>query len=163
MQLPVERPDERLEAKANGGSVLLEGSEGAARTLRIHFDAFTSELLTLGGPDEERLVELLAGADLLRALDGETDSYGSAAPGVSEAAEFTDKILALTDEAFGAAHELLGEPDWNPRAGALHPREAAADAVHCLMDDGLHRAVALALLSCPPAEAQDAASGAEFV
>lgn len=151
------------EMRTQGLRTLLEGSEGAARDLRIHFEAFIGELIALGDPDESHLQELLAGADLLQALDGETDRFGSAAPGVSEAAEFTDKVLAITDEAFGAAHELLGQSDWNPHTGALHPREAAADAVHCLLDDGLHRAVAEALLSCPPAEALDAALGAEFV
>lgn len=163
MQPIIEEKTEHLETTVEVTRILLEGSEGAARTLRVNFGAFTGELLALGDPDEPHLMKLLAGADLLRALDGETDRFGSAAPGVDGAAEFTEKVLAITDEAFGAAHELLGESDWNPRAGALHPREAAADAVHCLMDDGLHRAIALALLSCPPAEAQDAALGAEFV
>lgn len=163
MQVAVERRTERPQMGADGDRMLLEGSEEAPRTLRVHFVAFIGELLALGDPDEPHLAELLAGADLLRALDGETDRFGSAAPGVSEAAEFTHKVLAITDEAFGAAHELLGDSNWDPHAGALHPREAVADAVHCLLDDGLHRAIALALLSCPPAEAQDGALGAEFV
>ena len=161
MQIPVEAGTEHSQNET--ARIWLEGSDGAPRTLRINFGAFIEELLALGEPDEPHYAELLAGADLLRALDGETDRFGSAAPGVSEAAEFTDKVLAITDEAFGAAHELLGESDWDPRAGALHPRAAAADAVHCLLDDGLHQAVAQALLSCPPAEAHDAALGAEFV
>ena len=160
---PLVEETERHETGASGVRILLEGSEEAPRTLRVHFDAFIGELLALGDPDGPHLAELLTGADLLRALDGETDRFGPAAPGVSGAAEFTDKILAITDEAFGAAHELLGESDWNPRAGALHPHEAATNAVHCFMDDGLHQAMARTLLSCPPAEAQDAALGAEFV
>ena len=163
MRLLAEDTNERLRTRAEGARILLEGSEGAARTLRVDFDGFIGELLALGDPDEERLVQLLAGADLLRALDGETDRFNSAAPGVGTAAEFTDKVLAITDEAFGAAHELLGESDWNPRAAALHPHEAATDAVHCLMDDALHQSIARTLLSCPPAEAQDVALGAEFV
>lgn len=163
MQLPMAAETERPQMRNETVRILLEGSEEAPRTLRVHFGAFMGELMALGDPDELHLAELLAGADLLRALDSETDRFGSAAPGVSEAAEFTEKVLAITDEAFSAAHELLGESDWDPLAAALHPREAAADAVHCLLDDGLHRAIALALLSCPPAEAQDATLGAEFV
>lgn len=129
----------------------------------MRFGAFVSDLISLGEPDGRHLKDLLAGADLLMALDGETDRFGSASPGVDDSAEFTEKLLAITDEAFMAAHEILGDPGRGPGDGPLHGRTAATNAVYGLLDDGLHRAVARALLACPPAEAADPSMSEEFV
>lgn len=144
---------------------VLAGDSSSPRTLRVRFGAFVSDLNLLGEPDDRHLKDLLAGADLLMALDGETDRFGSASPDVDDSAEFTEKLLAITEEAFMAAHELLGDPQprWAPGDGPLHGRTAAADAVYGLMDEGLHRAVAQALLACPPEEAADPSLSEEFV
>lgn len=142
---------------------VLSGDESSPRTLRVRFGAFVSDLIRLGEPDEGHLADLLAGADLLLALDGETDRFGSAAPGVDDSAPFTEKLLAITDGAFMAAHEILGDQGWNAGDGPLHGRTAATNAVYTLMDEDLHRAVAKALLACPPEEAADPSMSEEFV
>ena len=131
----------------------------------MRFGAFVSDLISLGEPDDRHLQDLLAGADLLMALDGEFDRFGSASPGVDDSAPFTEKLLAITDEAFMAAHEILGHPElrWGPGDGPLRGRTAATNAVYGLMGDGLHRAVAQALLACPPEEAADPSLSEEFV
>lgn len=155
-----EQPEEGQEEPT---TFVLSGDSSCPRTLRVRFGAFVSGLISLGEPDEGHLTDLLAGADLLKALDGETDRFGSAAPGVDDSAPFTEKLLAITDGAFMAAHEILGEPAWDAGEGPLHGRTAATNAVYGLMDEDLHRAVAEALLACPPVEAADRSVSEEFV
>lgn len=156
-------PGRSQEGRREPPAFVLSGDESSPRTLRVRFGAFVSDLIHLGEPDEGHLADLLAGADLLMALDGETDRFGSAAPGVDDSAPFTEKLLAITDSAFMAAHEILGDQGWDAGDGPLHGRTAATNAVYGLMDEDLHRAVAKALLACPPEEAADRSLSEEFV
>lgn len=90
--------------------VTVEGAEGgecAERRLSIRFDSFIETLSSLPDPDEKQVEEKLPGADLLAALAGQTDSFGAAVADVGEDAPLAERILALTDEAFDAAVDIL--------------------------------------------------------
>lgn len=96
--------------------IQLEGGEGARtgaaeRVLTVSFDSLIEELTALADPDERKLEQKAPGADLLAALAGQTDSFGAASPGVPDAAPLAERILALTDEAFDAAVEILNAAD----------------------------------------------------
>ena len=143
---------------------LVEGDEDAPRAIVVRFDEFAEKILGLGEPDEEAGRDLLAGAQLVRALEEEeSDRFGAAAPGVPPDADFAQRVLALTDEALFAAGEILTDSDWEAGAAGLDGRTAMARAVAGTLDPDLHGAVAAALLSCPPAVAADPSVGEEFV
>ncbi len=142
---------------------VVEGEEDAPRTIVVRFDEFVGKILALGEPDEEAERELLAGAQLIEALEAESDRFGAAAPGVPANADFAEKVLALTDEAFSAAGELLNDSQWERGASSIDGRTALARAVAGVLDPDLHGAVAAALLGCPPAVAADPSVGEEFV
>ena len=143
--------------------ILVEGTEDAPRTVVVRFEEFACKLLDLGEPDEGAERELLAGAQLIEALEAETDRFGAAAPGVPPDAGFAEKVLALTDEAFSAASELLNDSEWEGGASSLDGRTALARVVAGTLDPDLHGAVAAALMGCPPAVAADRSVGEEFV
>ena len=155
--------EEASETEARSVRTLLEGAEDASNTVVVRFDEFVGKLLDLGEPNEKAERDLLAGAQLIQALEAETDRFGSAAPGAPADAEFAEKVLALTDEAFAAADDLLNDEDWERGATAIGGRTALARAVVGVLDPDLYPAVAAALLGCPPAAATDDALGEEFV
>lgn len=141
----------------------VEGNAPASRTVVVRFDEFVERLVELGEPDVQFARELLAGADLVRALMDETDEFGRAAPDAegAEVGDYTAKVLALTDEAFSSAHELLEPYDWTfARTPRLDARTALVDAVASVLDADLYRCVGESLLSCP--QASDPALGKEF-
>jgi hypothetical protein len=137
-------------------------TDDPSRVMRVRFDAFVERLLSLGDPNRKALAELLAGADLVLALENESDDFGRATPRLPQDAYYAATVLAITDEAFVAAHELLNEEEWaDPGQTELTGRTAVAHAVAETFDSGLHEAITEALLSCPPEP--EAAVAREFV
>lgn len=135
----------------------------ASRVMRVRFDEFVKSLVVLGDPDEEVLRAFLAGADLVLALEHESDDFGGAAPGAGPEASFAERLLALTDDAFAVAAELLNDEGYDGAAGTnLTGRDAARRAVFDLaLDEDIYRAVTGALLRCTPRD--EAAVAGEFV
>lgn len=135
----------------------------ASRVMRVRFDEFVKSLVSLGDPDEEDLRTFLAGADLVLALAHESDDFGRAAPGAGPDASFAERLLALTDEAFDVAAELLNdEADDGVPGRNLTGRTAARRAVSDLaFDEDIYPAVTGALLRCSPRA--EAAVAGEFV
>jgi hypothetical protein len=141
---------------------IVRDTDDPSRVMRVRFDAFVERLLSLGDPDRKALAELLAGADLVLALENESENFGRAAPGIPKNADHATAVLAITDEAFAAAHELIGEDGWADQGRTeLTGRVALAHAVAETFDSGLHEAITEALLSCPPET--EAAVAKEFV
>lgn len=134
-----------------------------ARVMRVRFDEFVKSLVSLGDPDEEDLRAFLAGADLVLALAHESDDFGRAAPRAGSEADFAERLMALTDEAFDVAAELLNDEihDDAPERN-LTGRAAARRAVSDLaFDEDIYPAVTGALLECSPRV--EAAVAGEFV
>jgi hypothetical protein len=52
---------------------VVEGEMDAPRTVVVRFDEFVGKILGVGEPDEEAERELLAGAQLIEALEEEID------------------------------------------------------------------------------------------
>jgi hypothetical protein len=141
---------------------VVRDTDDPSRVMRVRFDAFVERLLSLGDPDRKALAGLFAGADLVLALESESDDFGRAAPGLPQDADYAATVLAITDEAFAAAHEFLNEEGWaDPGQTELTGRAALAHAVADTFDGGLHEAIAEALLSCPPET--EAAVAKEFL
>lgn len=145
----------------------VEGGAPPTRSLVVRFNELVGQLLGLGEPDAAAAQRLFAGVDLLRALDTESDVFGRAvAPGteVGDETEYADRVAALTDESFRAAHELLDvhEETWPPQGPPpLDGHAALVHAVAELMDADHFECVAQALLSCP--STPERALGEEFV
>lgn len=135
----------------------------ASRVMRVRFDEFVKSLVSLGDPDEEDLRAFLAGADLVLALAHESDDFGRAAPGAGPEADFAERVLALTDEAFDIAAELLNDEGCDNADGQdLTGRDAIRHAVSDLaFDEDIYPAVTGALLECSPRV--EAAVAGEFV
>ncbi|MGH3088412.1 MAG: hypothetical protein ACRDSJ_13980, partial [Rubrobacteraceae bacterium] len=83
--------------------------EQPRRAMTVDFDAFVDGLVSMGEPGQQRLEDLMAGVDLIRAMDAEADDFGEEAPGVDARANFAERLAALTDEALEAAGALLEE------------------------------------------------------
>lgn len=91
---------------------LVDGSEADNRRLTVNFGAFIERLEAVPGLDSERLARYLAGVDLIRGLTGPSDAgFGRATPGVSEEAEISEQLAAITDDALNAAEDLMQNVD----------------------------------------------------
>lgn len=141
------------------GRVAVEGGPGAERRLVVRFGELVERLAALPDPDEAEVRRLLPGADLMRALMEEADSFGAAAPGTSAATPLAEQILALTDEAFAAAREILEGSDAFERYG--EPPDPTLSVLMFRLDGGMVRSAARAIRHAPPAE--DPSIGEEFV
>jgi hypothetical protein len=87
---------------------LIDGHQYDERRLTVDFGAFIERLETAPGLNHERLARYLAGADLIRGLSGPSDAgFGRATPGVSDEAEISEQLYAITDEAIAAAEDLM--------------------------------------------------------
>lgn len=82
----------------------------SARTLVIDHSALIQGLLALPDPEPSTIVGTLAAADLLAVADGTRYDFGQAAAGVSAEAGFTQQALAIDDETFRVAHQVIGDP-----------------------------------------------------
>jgi hypothetical protein len=139
--------------------VLLEGGPDAERSLVIRFDGFIGSLIKVPDPQEGKMARLLPGMDLLRALMEHSDSFGTAAPGTGSGATLARQVLALTDGAFDAAHEILEAADpWGYYEEAPTP---GLSALLSRLDPGLFEAVVRELEAVPAAE--DRGMGGEFL
>lgn len=87
---------------------LVDGPLSPARRLTVDFGGFIERLEAVPGLDHERLARYLAGVDLIHGLAGPPDAgFGRASPGVASEAEVSEQLAAITDEALGAAEDLL--------------------------------------------------------
>lgn len=133
----------------------LSSPDRPSRTLTVDFDAFVARIVSLGEPERGRLDALMAGLDLIRAMDSETDDFGRAAPGTDDRIGFAERLAALTDEAFEAASLLLGEADRRDEHQPPTPETVLARAVIDLAFDAdlypaLVRTIAGASPECDP-------------
>lgn len=95
-------------ATASGGRVeLVSGHGDAPKSLVIDFAGFVERLGAIPEVDQAKLEATLAGKDLITALAEEDDEFGRAAPAAGTGASISGQFLAITDEAFSAAHDLL--------------------------------------------------------
>ncbi len=136
--------------------------EQPTRTLRVDFDAFVERLASLGEPGQKQLDALLAGVDLIRAMNMESDDFGEAAPEADARANFAERLAALTDEALEAAGDLIEEAGQRDAGMLPAPGNVLARAAGELaFDHDLHPALVEALAGIPPE--CDPAAGGEFV
>jgi hypothetical protein len=128
------------------------------RVLTIRFDDILEDVQgapDLGGP---ALRGLLAGVDLLRGLINSASDFGGAAPGARAEESLAGAVLALTDEAFDAAHAILMETDWERNYGADPEDEEArqgrllARVAEGCVNENLYEGITAALAAIPPAE-----------
>lgn len=132
------------------------------RAMTVDFDAFVERLVSQGEPEQERLDSLMAGVDLIRALESESDDFGAAAPGADERANFAGRVRALTDEALEAAGALIEEA--GEYAGGRPPAPGsvlARAACELAFDHNLHPALVESLTGIP--QECDPSAGGEFV
>lgn len=142
---------------------VVEGGEDAARVLVVDFDRITDRLSAVPYPEEEDVASLRAGQDLLRGLmDGSKEDmdFGRATPGLPPGASFADRVLALTDEAFFAANDILGWDEWQPIHGERFTEPLLAAVAEDITGEAFE-AVATSLLGAPAAE--DPSIGPAFV
>ena len=102
------------------------------RTLVIDFDGLIMRVGALPEPDATSLHYTAAATDLIHAAADPGIPFGHAAPGVDPEASFVEGLLAIPDETFDAAHDLLNLSDNDqldnrsrPRRASQTPKEAA--------------------------------------
>lgn len=87
---------------------LVDGRDTDERRLTVDFTGFIDRLEAIPELDCERLDRYMTGADLIRGLAGPSDAgFGRATPGVSEEAEISEQLAAITDEALSAAEDVM--------------------------------------------------------
>ena len=91
----------------------VHGPPDPDRVLTTNFDKFVDTLAASPDPRVEDVSRLSAGSDLiLGIIDGDL-RFGNAAPTVPQDSDLADRILALTDDAFGYAHRILEQDAYN--------------------------------------------------
>lgn len=101
-------PTESGLAEREPQTCVVDGPASPARRLTVDFGAFVERLEQAPALDKGRLARYLAGVDLIHALAGPPDrGFGRSAPGVSDDAEISEQLAAITDEALSAAEDLL--------------------------------------------------------
>lgn len=85
----------------------IHGPHDPERILTVDLDELALRVLGAHQPVPADLDRLAAGADLVLEMVNGDSGFGSAAPGTGPADDFADRILALTDEAFEAAQDLI--------------------------------------------------------
>lgn len=145
-----------------GSTHILQNPGQPTRTLSVDFDAFVERLVSLGEPRQKELDALAAALSLIRAMESESDDFGSAAPTAGDRADFAERVAAITDEAFEAAHILLEEGGDYDEDAPLTPKNVLARAVReRTFDDDLYPQVVKTILASP-VECDPRVSG-EFV
>lgn len=80
------------------------------RILLIDHRALRQGLLALPDPEPTTITGTFAAADLLAVANGTRYDFGRAVAGVSAEAGFTHQALAIDDETFRVAHQVIGDP-----------------------------------------------------
>ena len=103
------------------------------RTLVIDFGELITRIGALPEPDAGSLNYTAAAADLIHAAADPGIPFGHAAPGVNPEDSFVEGLLAIPDETFDAAHDLLSlaateqlDNHSRPRRASQTPKEAVS-------------------------------------
>ena len=108
--------------------------QASAQTLLIDHTALVEGLLALPDPEPSTMEGTLAAADLLAVADGTRYDFGRAAGGVSAEAGFTYQALAIDEETFRVAHQVIGDPYADEQRPDRKSRDGH-EAARALMED----------------------------
>jgi hypothetical protein len=109
-------------------------NQTSAHTLIIDHIALRQGLLALPDPAPSTIVGTLAAADLLAVAGGTRYDFGRAAGGIPAKTGFTHQALAIEDETFRVAHQVIGDP-YAEEQRPDHKSHDSHEAARALMED----------------------------
>ena len=109
-------------------------NQASAQTLLIDHTALVDGLLALPDPEPSTINDTLAAADLLAVADGTRYDFGRAAGGVSAETGFAYQALAIEDDTFRVAHQVIGDP-YAEEQRPDHKSQDGHEAARAIMED----------------------------
>ena len=99
-----QEPEKRRETVAEP-----RNPERHSHTVLIDFDTFAEKIAGLPDPDGGTITYTREAVDLLAAVSADSESFARAARGAPKGASWTEQLLYIPDELFGAAFKLLDD------------------------------------------------------